>query len=413
MTLAAQSSVTSSVEASRARRLRVVLVLGTLSALAPLSIDAYLPGLPQLTTSLETTSAAAQLSLTAFVIGMSLGQLVIGPLSDTIGRRRPLVVGMALFGAMSVLCALAPNVATFDGIRFLQGFAGAAGVVIARAVVRDLFNGPAAARFFASLMLVNGLAPILAPVLGAQLLRFTSWRGIFVALAAIGLVLVFAVGFGLPETLASDRRRAGGLRLTLRTFWRLAHDRVLIGYALTTAFGFSALFAYISGSSYVLQDVYGLSPQGYSAVFALNSIGIVGCAQLGGRLAHRVGSERLLRIGLVALMAGAAVTVVGGLVDVGLVGILPGPFLIAMSVGLIFPNALTLAMAEHGKDAGAASAMLGVLQFLIGGLVAPLVGIGGQHTAIPMLVVMAGCAVVATLAWTVLARPRRLVPVEV
>lgn len=412
MTLAGQSSATSFVVARRSRRLRVVVVLGTLSALAPLSIDAYLPGLPQLTTSLETTSAAAQLSLTAFVIGMSLGQLVIGPLSDTVGRRRPLVIGMAVFSAMSVLCALAPNIATFDGIRVLQGFAGAGGVVIARAVVRDLFNGPAAARFFASLMLVNGLAPILAPVLGAQLMRWTSWRGIFVALAVVGLFLVFAVGFGLPETLEPERRRAGGLRLTLRTFWRLSHDRVLVGYALTTAFGFSALFAYISGSSFVLQDIYGLSPQGYSAVFALNSIGIVGCAQVGGRLAHRVGSGRLLRIGLVSLLGGAVLTVVGGLVGVGFVGIIPGPFLIAMSVGLIFPNAMTLAMAEHGKDAGAASAMLGVLQFLVGGLVAPLVGIGGQDTAIPMLTVMAGCAVVATIAWAALARPRRLVPVE-
>ncbi|MQA80187.1 MAG: Bcr/CflA family multidrug efflux MFS transporter [Streptosporangiales bacterium] len=413
MTLTGQSTATSSVVAKRSRRLRVIIILGSLSALAPLSIDAYLPGLPQLTESFGTTSAAAQLSLTGFVIGMSLGQLVIGPLSDTLGRRRPLVVGMAVYGAMSIVCAVAPNIIALDAVRFLQGFAGAAGVVIARAVVRDLFTGPAAARFFASLMLVNGLAPILAPVIGGQLLRWTDWRGIFLALAAIGIILAVGVGFGLPETLEPARRRAGGLMITLRTFWRLSHDRVLVGYALTTAFGFGALFAYISGSSFVLQDIYGLSPQAYSAVFAVNSLGIVVCAQVSGRLAHRVGSGRMLRIGLGVMLVGAATLVPGVLVDVGIIGILLGPFLIATSVGLVFPNAMVLALAEHGKDAGAASAMLGVLQFMVGGLVAPLVGVAGDGTEVPLALVMIGCAVASTVAWTVLARPRRrVVPAE-
>lgn len=274
-------------------------------------------------------------------------------------------------------------------------------------MVRDLFNGPAAARFFATLMLVNGLAPVLAPILGAQLLRVTSWRGVFVGLTAIGLALLVGVLFGLPETLPAERRGRGGLAATLRTFRRLAHDRALVGYALASALAFAAMFSYISGSPFVLQDIYGLSPQAFSGVFAVNSVGIVVCAQLGGRLAHRVGSGRLLGIGIASSVTGGIVLLVSVLVGTGLPGVLPGLFLVAASIGMIFPNAMTLALAEHGRDAGAASALMGVLQFLLGGLAAPLVGVGGRDTAVPMGVVIATCSVLAVLSWLVLVRPRR------
>ncbi|MQA04116.1 MAG: Bcr/CflA family efflux MFS transporter [Streptosporangiales bacterium] len=404
MTVAGQSVATPTVLSSRSKRLRVIVVLGGLSALAPLSIDAYLPGLPEMTDSLQTTSPAVQLSLTGFVVGMSLGQLVIGPLSDTKGRRGPLIVGMAVFTLVALACAISPNIVLLDVLRFAQGFAGAAGVVIARAVVRDLFSGPAAARFFASLMLVNGLAPILAPIFGAQLLRWTSWRGVFVALAVIGLLLMLGVALGLPETLEPERRRAGGLVSTLRTFWRLGHDPILIGYALTTAFGFAAMFSYISGSSFVLQNVFGFSPQVYSYAFGANALGLVICAQISGRLAHRLGAYRLLVTGIGSLLAGGLLMLVGQLAGAGVVGVLGGAFLVATGMGFIFPNAMALAMAAHGKDAGAASAMLGVLQFLVGGLAAPLVGVAGENTAMPMAAVMAASAVTASLSWLVLVR---------
>lgn len=404
MTLAGQSSVAASVLSTRARHARVVVLLGALSAMAPLSIDAYLPSLPQLAGSLQATSAAVQLSLTGFVVGMSFGQLVIGPVSDTLGRRRPLIAGVTVFTLASLACAFSSHVGMLDALRFVQGFAGAAGVVIARAVVRDLFSGPAAARFFATLMLVNGVAPILGPVLGAQLLRWTSWRGVFVALATIGVLLVLGIAFGLPETLETHRRRAGGLVSTLRTFWRLVHDRILVGYALTTAFGFAALFAYISGSSFVLQDVFGLTPQGYSVAFALNALGLVTCAQISGRLSYRLGPARLLVSGLVVLVLGGVTILTGVLAGLQLPGVLPGAFLSAAGLGLIFPNAMALAMAAHGRDAGAASALLGVLQFLVGGLAAPLVGVAGEGTAVPMAVVMASCAIAAALSWLLLVR---------
>ncbi|HEX6447188.1 MAG TPA: multidrug effflux MFS transporter [Streptosporangiales bacterium] len=395
---------------TRLGRLRVVVILGSLSALPPLSIDAYIPGLPQLTHSLGATAAAAQVSLTAFVVGLSLGQLVVGPLSDAVGRRRPLAVGMAAFTLASLACVFARDIATLDVLRALEGFAGGAGVVVSRAVVRDLYSGAAAARFFASLMLVNGLAPVLAPILGAQLLRFTSWRGVFVGLAAIGLVLLLALLVGLPETLPPGRRRSGGLTSTLRTFWRLLHDRSLVGYSLAGALTFAAMFAYISGSPFVLQDIFGLSPQAFSGVFATNSVGIIACSQVSGRLAHRVGPGRLLAVGIAGSVTGGTVLLVSVLAGAGLPGVLPGLFLVASSVGLVFPNATALALAEHGRDAGAASALMGVLQFLVGGLAAPLVGLGGQDTAVPMGVVIATCSAAGLLSWLQLVRPGRARP---
>jgi MFS transporter, DHA1 family, multidrug resistance protein len=349
-------------------------------------------------------------SLTAFVVGLSLGQLVVGPLSDAVGRRRPLAVGMAAFTLASLVCVFAQDIATLDVLRALEGFAGGAGVVVSRAVVRDLYTGVAAARFFASLMLVNGLAPVLAPILGAQLLRFTSWRGVFVGLAAVGFVLLLALLAGLPETLPPERRRTGGLTSTLHTFWRLLHDRSLVGYSLAGALTFAAMFGYISGSPFVLQDIFGLSPQAFSGVFATNSVGIIACSQLSGRLAHRVGPGRLLAVGIAGSVTGGVVLLVSVLAGAGLPGVLPGLFLVASSVGVVFPNATALALAEHGRDAGAASAMMGVLQFLVGGIAAPLVGLGGQDTAVPMGVVIASCSVAGLLSWLLLVRPGRARP---
>lgn len=391
---------------TRARKVRVIVILGLLSALAPLSIDAYLPALPELSHDLATTNAAAQLSLTGFVVGISLGQLLVGPTSDSVGRRRPLVVGIALFALTSALCAVAPNVAVLDVLRFAQGMSGAAGIVIARAVVRDLYAGPAAARFFASLLLVNGLAPILAPVLGAQLLRVTPWRGVFVALTAIGVLLTVAVAFGLPETLPRVRRHGSGLTRTLRDFGVLARDRTFVGYVLVAALVFGSLFAYISGSSFVLQNVYGLSPQLFSVVFAVNALGIVACAQVGGRLVFRLGAARLLVSGVSASFAGALALVGAVLGRLDLMAILPAIFVVVACIGLVAPNAQALGLQKHGQRAGAASALYGVVQFLFGGLVAPLVGLGGGGSALPMALVMASCSTAGLLIWLSLVRPR-------
>jgi DHA1 family bicyclomycin/chloramphenicol resistance-like MFS transporter len=390
---------------------RIILILGGLSAFAPLSIDMYLPALPRLTVQLSTTASAAQLSLTACLVGLAAGQLLAGPLSDVFGRRRPLLVGLVCYTLASVLCAFAPNVWALVALRLVQGLSGAAGVVLSRAVVRDLRSGTAVAKLFATLMLVNGIAPVLAPTIGGQLLRFTSWRGVFVVLTVIGAGLLAAVLVGLPETHPPGRRRSGpavrrgGLRDTGRAFRVLLADRGFLGLALVSGCVSGAMFAYISGSSFVLQDVYGMSAQRFALVFGGNAVGIVAAGQLSARLVDRFGPAALLRTGAYVSAGGAALLLVAVLTGAGLPLVLPALFAVVASVGLVSPNATSLALAEHGAIAGSASAVLGVLQFVVGGAVAPLVGIAGTGTPVPMAVVIAALALAAVALLHTLARP--------
>lgn len=393
-----------------AGRARLVLILGALSGFAPLSIDMYLPALPRIAGELRAEPALVQVTLTACMVGLAVGQLVAGPLSDTFGRRRPLLVGLVLYTVSSLLCAVAPSAYALAGLRLVQGLGGAAGIVIARAVVRDLHSGVAMAKFFSLLMLVNGTAPVLAPLFGGQLLRVTSWRGVFVVLGAIGLVLLVAVAVGLPETLPRERRRPGSLRTTLRIFGGLLGDRVFLGYSLSAALAFAAMFAYISGSSFVLQDVFGMSPQLFSLVFAMNSLGIVATGQLNRWLLGRAVPRRLLAIGVSLTACGGILLLIAALTGVGLVGLLPGLFVVASSIGMVFPNATALALAGRPETAGSASALLGVLQFSSGGLAAPLVGSAGTSTAVPMAVVMASLSVAAVAVFAALTRRPRVAP---
>ncbi len=372
-----------------ARRVRLLLILGALSAFAPLSIDMYLPALPALGRGFGVSAAQVQLTLSACLLGLALGQLVAGPLSDALGRRRPLLVGVAAYTVASLLCVLAPSVGALVAVRFVQGLAGAAGIVIARAVVRDRYAGVAAARYFSLLMLVNGLAPILAPVIGGQLLRVTSWRGVFVVLAAIGALLLLATASGLDETLASADRHTGGLPATLSTFRRLLADRFFVGYALSSGLSFAAMFAYIAGSPFVLQDIYGLSPQLFSLVFGVNALGIMAASQINGRLVDRVPLPRLLAVGLAMTALGGIAVLAAVLGHVGLIGVTPALCVVVSSQGIVLPNATSLALSGHPRTAGSASALLGVLQYVIGAAAAPLVGVGGTATALPMAVVIA------------------------
>jgi DHA1 family bicyclomycin/chloramphenicol resistance-like MFS transporter len=368
---------------------RLVLLLGSLSAFGPLSMDMYLPGLPSMARDLSAPAWAAQLTITASMIGLAGGQLIAGPISDALGRRRPLLAGLAAYMATSLLCAVAPNIWLLLGFRVIQGAAGAAGIVIARAIVRDLHTGAAAARFFALLMLVNGLAPILAPLVGGELLHVTDWRGIFVVLAAIGALLLVAAWAMLAETLAPEARRGGGLPATLRVFGGLVGDREFMGYALGMGLAFGAMAAYIAGSPFVLQDIYGASPQLFSVVFALNAGGIIAASQVGRALVDRVGPRALLNAGASMNALGSLGVLTSVVADVGLVMLLPSFFVVVASIGLVFPNATALALADHPRTAGSASALLGLSQFATGAVAAPLAGVGGSHTALPMAVVMA------------------------
>lgn len=372
-----------------ARRIRLLLILGALSAFAPLSIDMYLPALPALGRGFGVSAAQVQLTLSACLLGLALGQLVAGPLSDALGRRRPLLVGVAAYTVASLLCVLAHSVGALVAVRFVQGLAGAAGIVIARAVVRDRYAGVAAARYFSLLMLVNGLAPILAPIIGGQLLRVTSWRGVFVVLAAIGALLLLATASGLDETLAPADRHTGGLPATLATFRRLLADRFFVGYALSSGLSFAAMFAYIAGSPFVLQDIYGLSPQLFSLVFGVNALGIMAASQINGRLVDRAPLPRLLAVGLAMTALGGIAVLAAVLGHVGLIGVTPALCVVVSSQGIVLPNATSLALSGHPRTAGSASALLGVLQYVIGAAAAPLVGVGGTATALPMAAVIA------------------------
>jgi len=387
---------------------RLVIVLGSVNAIGPLSIDMYLPAFPEIARSLETSASSVQLTLTACVAGLALGQLLIGPLSDRYGRRAPLITAMSVYAVASVLCALAPTVLALTGLRFVQGLAGAGGVVIARAVVRDLHSGAAAVRLFSSLMLVTGLAPILAPLAGGQVLNLTSWRGIFWVLTVLSALIALLVTFGLRETLPKARRSSSGLAETLRTMRALLRDRWFVGHGLAGGLGFGALFAYISGSSFVLQGIYGVSPQLYSVLFAMNGLGLIAGSQVNARLVGRFGPAYLLRAGLVAIAVSASallvVVSVGGL---GVVAVLVPMFVIVSSLAFVLPNSTALALADHPEVAGTASALLGMGQFLIGALVAPLVGAAGTDSAVPMAVVMVTVALAALVARRFASRPRR------
>ncbi len=388
----------------RSYRLRMAVILGGLAALGPLSIDMYLPALPGLARDMQTSASIVQLSLTFFLLGLASGQLLAGPLSDIRGRRMPLLAGLIVYSLTSLLCALSPSVWTLIGLRFVQGLAGAAGVVISRAIVRDLYSGTEMTKFVAGLMLVTGAAPVVAPLAGGQLLRFTAWHGVFFVLAVIGLGLTLAVFFGIPETLPVERRSGGGLRKTLSTLRSLAADRVFMGYALSQGFVSAALFAYISGSPFVLQDIYGVSPQVFSLLFAVNSFGIILAGQLTGRLSGIVSETKMFITGIGMSFLGGITLLAAVLGGAGLVFVLPPMFLVVSSMGIVGSAGFSLAMENQRESAGSASGLLGVLSFISGALAAPLAGLGGGRTAVPLGITIAAAGIGAVLCYVFLVR---------
>jgi DHA1 family bicyclomycin/chloramphenicol resistance-like MFS transporter len=391
---------TSAVGESRGSRVRYFIILGALTALGPLSIDAYLPGLPQLTADLNTTALSTQLSITSCLVGLGVGQLIGGPVSDAVGRRKPLLIGLGLYFVTSLLCAVVTSIWMMIALRLLQGIGGAIGIVIANAVVRDRHSGDAAAKFFSLLLLIAGLAPVFAPILGGQLLRFTTWPGIFIALAALAAVMVTAVAFALPETLPTERRQGGGLRVIGPTFARLLSDRAFFGYMMACGFSFSAMFTYIAGSSFVLQEIHGFSPQGYSIVFGVNALGLVVAAQVSGRIVHRVGPRALLGVGVAGSAFGGLAVLLSVLTGDRLILLLTGMFVVVASVGLVMPNSMALALQNNGEIAGSAAALMGLAMYFTGALSAPLAGLAGSSNALPMAVTIAVLGAVAAVSYS-------------
>ncbi|MFI6262831.1 multidrug effflux MFS transporter [Micromonospora sp. NPDC051006] len=380
----------------------LLALLGLLTAFGPLSLDMYLPAFPEMTRDLGADQAQIQLSLTTCLIGMALGQLVTGPLSDRWGRRRPVLAGVAAYALLSLVCAIAPNAPALAAARFAQGFAGGMGVVVARAVVRDLHSGRAAAKYFSRLTLVFGVAPVAAPGVGSLVLRFGSWRVVFVVLAVIGLLLAAAVAWRLPETLPAERRSSGGLAATARTMRSLAGDRVYLGYALTQGLAFAGLFAYISGSSFVFQDVFGVSGAVFSLIFGLNALALVAAGQANARLLDRTSPRSLLTRALMVGTVAAAGLLVGAVAGSPWV-VAACLFLFVGSLGMVTPNSTALGLDRHPRHAGTAAALMGTVQSVIGALAAPLAGLGGEGSAVPMAAVVAGAVVLSLTAVLTLA----------
>jgi DHA1 family bicyclomycin/chloramphenicol resistance-like MFS transporter len=378
--------------------LRLTLILGALSAFSPMSIDMYLPSLPALERDFATDTAAVQLTLSAFFLGLALGQALYGPLADRHGRRPPLLAGIALYVLASVGCALATSIEALVALRLLQAMGGCAGVVIARAVVRDLFDPQAAARMLSLLMLVMGVAPILAPLAGGVILVWAGWRWIFAALALFGLACLLAVAAGLRETRPAHTVRPG-LASSLRIFAGLARDRRFLGPALTGGLAQAGMFAYISGSPFVFIQAYGVPAQHYGWLFGLNAAGIIGGSQLNRWLLRRHPAASILHVANGITAACGLVLLAVAWTGAGGLPLLLAPlFGYVASLGFTYANAAALAMAPFPEKAGSASALLGTVQFGAAAVAGSVVGHLHDGTAVPMAAVIAACGILALAA---------------
>ena len=387
------------------------MILGALTAMGPLAIDMYLPALPAIARDLATSAASVQVSLAVYFIGIAVGQAFYGPLSDRWGRKPVLYFGLALFVASSAGCALAADVRTLIVFRFVQALGGCAPLVIPRAVVRDYFDQRGSVRMLSVLMLVMGLAPILAPLIGGQLLVNFGWRSVFWVLAGYGTIWLAIVIPFLPESLRADRRRRQRLGDVLAVYGRLLRDRAYVGYVVSGGLIFSGLLAYIAGSPFVFIELFGVPPERYGLFFGTNAIGIITASQINRWLANHYDASRIVSVVLpVAMIAGAVLLFDAYSGFGGFAGILVPLFCFIACHGFVMPNTTALAMAPHGAVAGSASALLGTLQFVLGATAGTLVGVLGNGTAVPLAAVIAGCGAAAFAAYQTLPRPRHASP---
>ncbi|MBQ5419595.1 MAG: multidrug effflux MFS transporter [Selenomonas sp.] len=371
---------------TKGRQLWLTVFLGLMTAMAPLSTDMYLPALPTMQVDMGISASLAQMTLTMTMLGMALGQIFAGPLSDRYGRKGPLTIGMLVFTLTTVGCVLAENINVFLFFRFMAGFAGASGIVIARAIARDVCEGPELTKFFAMLMMVNGLAPILAPVIGGQILLFTSWRGVFVMLVLVGIFQLLAT-LMYQETLPAAKR-IPGLKDSFAKFPQLLKDRYFLGHCLVQCFVFGAFFSYLAGSSFIFQNIFHVSPQTYSLIFGGIGAGLLLSGMLPARLAGRVPDEKLLHVSLVLPLLGSVLLFIAFYFQAGMAIILPVLFLTIVPLSVMGAASFSLALSRQGKNAGSASALIGFFSMILGGCMMPLVGIAGENTALPMCVIM-------------------------
>ena len=389
-------------------RLALAFLLAMLGALGPLNIDMYLPSFPEISTDLRASPSMVQLSLTACLIGLAIGQVIVGPISDAEGRRRPLALFLLLFAAASLLCALAPNVGILVAARFLQGLTASAGIVISRAVIRDVFTGSNITKFFALMMAINATAPMIAPMAGGLILAlpFASWHLVFLVLAAVGLLITLVVTLRLPETLPVERRVPASSRNSLSTMGQLLRDRSFVPYAIIVGVVQGGTFAYVAGTPFIYQDIYQVSPQVFSVLFGINGIAIILGNLIVGRASGWIRERTLLRTGILCAFAATAVILATALTTGPLPMLVAALWIYMCSMGLVTTSAFTLAMRNQSHRAGAASGVMGTFPLAIGSLAAPLVGLDDSSAA-PMGLIMFTTASLGTLAFFLLSRRDR------
>ncbi|RTE10112.1 multidrug effflux MFS transporter [Paenibacillus whitsoniae] len=383
---------------------RLALLLGLFSTLGPFTIDMYLPAFPQIVEQFGTTASLVQLSLTACLLGLGVGQLVMGSLSDVHGRRNPLLISMAIYVVASLACAFSPNIWTLIAFRLVQGFVASAGIVISRAIARDLFSGHELTKFFSLLLLVGNLGPLVAPVTGSGVLSLTSWVGVFIALSLLGIFLLASTKWGLKETLPVERRSPSNFMQQLRNYGSLLRDRTFTGYMLAQGIMIAGVFAYVSGTPFIYQNIYGVSPTVFALLFGSNGITLIIGSQLVGRMAHRVSEKTFLVFGLwLAGVASIAVLLVAYFHGPLYALVIPLVFFVA-SIGITSTAAFPLAMESQGHMAGSAAALMGVIPFLLGAVVSPLVGIAGEDTAVPLGVLILATSTAAMMSYFLLVK---------
>ncbi|MGG1217188.1 Bcr/CflA family multidrug efflux MFS transporter [Priestia endophytica] len=388
------------------KRIQLAILLGSLGLLGPFTIDTYLPSFPTIVKDFHTTASLVQISLTACLLGLGAGQLFIGPLSDVKGRRKPLLLFLCLYLLASLTCSFSPNIYFLIVARFVQGFSAAGGLVVSRAVIRDLFSGKELTKFFTLIVLVGNLGPIVAPIAGGAILSFAKWNGVFIVLACIGAILIFIVSLKLPETLPPEKRVPSNLPQLMSNFGSLFKDREFMGYAFTQGFTTAGIFAYVSGVPFVYQNIYHVSPQQFSLLFGVNGLGLIIGSQLVGRLTDRISERTFLKIGLGISIAAGAILLIALLLKAPLIAVAIPIFFFVSSISIIGTTSFALAIESQGHIAGSASALLGLLPFVLGSLSAPLVGIAGSYTGVPMGVTIFGASLLAFLSYFVLVRKR-------